>query len=591
MALLMLLGAVGCNNETKDPEDTTESTSDSEEITTGPEADAQTYVIASNGETEFTIWLDRDLYSSSDIKNRITDIITSIKKKTGAELKMKTDNSATEADFAKPGILIGPTVFPESQAATAGARNQDYYVGFSGNKVLLYGNGEEGNLNALNYFYNKVIAGQKIENKTLKIDTSLSFQSSKKYGIESVVCCGTELKEYTIVIPKTPTVNETHMAYNLAYHLSQHYGYHFEVVADNKGATDYEILVGNTSRTTATAADNKFTIAAKDGKLQFVATDMRGYEAMFEYMKGTFFKSGSGAKYTIEDDYSYTADAPTSLTDGTILTTTSYGDVRVMIYNVYGYSGDMGGPDIRQPLQREIIADYNPDIFGAQEYSSAYHSNFTPLLKKLGYTEIQTSAGSLNCTPLFYKADKYELIESGWHLYTLENNGNSKSFTWGAFKEKATGKQFIIFSTHFMYNQEGLADPDAVRQQNAREISAKMLELKEKYPNTPIMMGGDLNSNPNSNPHRIMKDAGLVAAHELAPHKNLNNGYHAYPTYNHALKIYTQYVSVTGTTKNHAIDMAYVLPGTTVKTFVSLTHLYPLWTSDHMPFIVELELK
>ena len=96
-----------------------------------------------------------------------------------------------------------------------------------------------------------------------------------------------------------------------------------------------------------------------------------------------------------------------------------------------------------------------------------------------------------NFTPIFYNPEKVELIkadfvpygernEEGYHLvdksrgysgyYMMHNDYFSKSLTWAVFKDKATGKQFGVISTHFWY--DGGTDGNNARIENARVVNA-----------------------------------------------------------------------------------------------------------------------
>lgn len=586
-ALLLVICAAGCTDHTNDPEIPSGSTQE-ESTAVSSDQSFEDVVIASNGKTDFTVWLAQEFYSDSEIKDQMEMIRSGIKNLTGATLNVKSDRSAGETDLQKPGILIGPTSFVETQTIETVLRTKDFKIGYSGNKILVYATSKAGGLNAISYFYNHVIIGQKVIDKTLLFTTDHIYSSHYKYGIDSIVCCDTELSEYRIVIPENATANETLLANNLRYYLYENYGYDFEIVSDAEPASDHEILIGNTARSNGTATDDRFAISAQDQKLQLSADGMLAYEALLDYVENTFLVSGSQKTYSIQNGFSYTATAETSLSDGTLFATESHGDIRIVFYNVYGYSGTCGEATVRQPLQKEIVSSYHPDVLGCQEYSAAYHASFTSMLKSLGYSEVETTAGTSNYTPLFYNADKLEIVKSGYFLYSGPNDVNSKSVTWAVFCEKESGKQFAVFNTHFMYNQSGI-DGNAARESNAYEILELIQGVQNSYPNISVVMGGDLNSKANSSPHGILRSDGLKAAWDKAETKNDSSGHHDYATYDRSWGIYTAWKDIF-TTHTSAIDHVYVSENTSVKSYVTLSNLYALWTSDHMPVLLEIDL-
>ncbi len=586
----MLLCAVSCDN-VKDPEDT--SGSSPESVTNAPDASGKSdLVIASNGKTDFTVWIAQELYSNSSVKSKLDDVREQIKKKTDANISIKSDRSATDADKEKPGILVGHTSFAESDSVTVGRRVKDFAVARVGNKILLTAANTEGVLNAITSFYNKAVIGQKAENKTLFFKESHCYTSNYTYNIQSVLCGGTELMEYRIVIPQKATLNETYLANNLRYYLNLNYGYKFEIVTDDQTPTTNEILIGRTKRTTVQVSNGQYRVSVSDGKLQMVADGMRGYESLWAYLRGSLLSAGYGKTHTLDNGFTYTANATATLEDGTLFANERNGDVRVIFYNNLGYS-ESGAPVIRQPLQKELIETYAPDVLGLQEYTPAYHTNFTSVLTSMGYTVISTTG---NYTPIFYKADKLEVVTTGYTVYDCPAPTDmSKGVTWAVFRVKKTGKLLAVFNTHFMYNRDdnndGVKDDHTTsRVSNANEIMELIQSVQSQYAGISVVMGGDLNSQKGSSPHNVLTAGGMVHAWDKAETKNNTRGYHTYSTYDAEWKIYTEVPAISGAC-TAAIDHAYVSSNATVKSYASLCNDYALWTSDHMPVLVELELN
>ena len=321
---------------------------------------------------------------------------------------------------------------------------------------------------------------------------------------------------------------------------------------------------------------------------------MFGYTALYQYITETFLKTGSGVTYTYENGFSYSGTKKDlSFNDGTKLANESLGDVRILLYNVYGYTTTCGGPDIRQPYQIEILRTYMPDIVGFQEYSAPYHNGFTYQLEALGYKRVDGSVSTDVYTPLFYLPEKLQVLESGFHLYTGANNDNSKGVEWAVFKDKETGKSFMVLNTHFMWSDPKLAPgvANTTRVSNAKELLAIIAEIQAmpQYADIPVLMGGDLNCNTSSDPHTTLKNGGLTSAWSKATTKNNSSGHHTYSTYDESLGAYTVVPELTGD-YSKSIDHMYVNSKTKVDIFVSLSDDYSLWTSDHMPMIAEISL-
>ncbi|MBQ8232378.1 MAG: endonuclease/exonuclease/phosphatase family protein [Lachnospiraceae bacterium] len=377
------------------------------------------------------------------------------------------------------------------------------------------------------------------------------------------------------------------------YYLLRNYGYKLEIVSDTENGIEYEILIGNTVRTTETPKEGQFVVFAGDFKLQLIAADMQSYEAMYEYMTKELLKPIAGKNHVISEGFVYAGEKVRNLETGTRFATERPGDVRCMFYNVYGYKARCGPIAERQGLQEQLIKTYMPDVLAFQEYSGNYHSAFTYRLRENGYCEVEVLQGENNYTPLFYRKDRLKVMDSGYLLYEGPNDVNSKSITWAVFEMLESGKQFIAMSNHFMYNQSGI-DANAARVANAKEAAALIAKLRSNdvYKDIPMLFGGDLNCNMNSEPVEKLTENGLVNAWKIAEVKNDSSGHHDYTTYNEEYETYSAWdIPIEGYLGATSIDHVFVSENTLVKSFATLMDMYALIASDHLPELVQISLK
>lgn len=584
LAALLCTVLAGCSKQNNQPQD---SGTGQDSATEEP---LQTLTVASDGSTEMTLWLAKSLWvSAPEVREQLSEISKAVEKKTGAVLRIRSDADAKESDRSRPGILIGNTDFAESSTPDKTLRNQDFCVSQIGNKILLYGASAKGTASAARYFLNYIVLKQKAENKTLYFRPADCFRSVKTYDIASLLCADREIgAAFRIVLPRNAGACEQMLANLLRHHLSVHYGYDLEIGNDGS-TTDYEIRIGKTARTTKEAAGTGFRIAVTGGSMELTAATARGYEAMTEYLLGTMLAAGSSADYSFPEGWSHDGTAPGSEKDGTVLAGRSPDGIRVMFYNVYGYT-QSGPTNLRQQFQAGLIADYAPDVVGLQEFSASYRAAFPAMLESIGYRQVSSGKDNANFTPLFYRADRLEVVDSGYKLYTGPNDNNSKSLTWAIFRVRETGKQFVAISTHFMWNQPGIDGP-AARLTNAREMLELIATLRsrEGCADIPAIFGGDLNCNPSSDALQTVVAGGLTEAWNAAAQKNDTSGYHQYATYDETWGIYTQIPQVGGTHAN-AIDHAFVTAGTQVNRCYALISPYTLYASDHMPIFIDIEV-
>lgn len=444
-------------------------------------------------------------------------------------------------------------------------------------------------LDILNLFVYNMVRKQKASEKTMQFHESDSYISSKEYGINSIACCGEEIgTKFRIVVPSDASLDETMLSHYLQYYLSVQYGYDIEI-SDDSTVMPHEIRIGNTTRSSGGSFGNGFKIISQNGSMEFLASNARGYEAMTDYISQTLLHAGSGSNYSYPNGWSYEVAETGLEKNGTVLADSTPKGVRIMFYNIYGFH-ESGPIEMKATLQAELMDVYAPDVIGLQEYSPYYRSlNFDSLLNKIGYTKVSVPFAKTQYTPMFYRADKLEVIQCGDRLYG-EPNDTSKGLTWAIFRVKDTNQKIIVINTHFMWDQPEVDGP-AARIANASEMleMIETLQAMNGCSDLPLIFGGDLNCNLSSDALINVQSGGMVDAWELAAEKNDTFAYHSYATYDSTWKTYTKIPSVIGK-HSTAIDHAFVTPGTKVQRFYSIISPYTLYSSDHMPTIVEIAL-
>ena len=173
-----------------------------------------------------------------------------------------------------------------------------------------------------------------------------------------------------------------------------------------------------------------------------------------------------------------------------------------------------------------------PDLAGLQEVST--HMGEL-MMKELSEVRLPDGTSARyeyitgGDTPLFYRIDTWKLLESGFFRYDeaipgLEgsfNNSETKSYAFGVFENRETGKKIALMTTHLWWKSSNPAAPDYQKDSNkarAYQIGlamARMDEVTAKYA-CPGVLLGDLNAAMGS----LCLDAALAAgwqeAHDLA---------------------------------------------------------------------------
>ena len=176
------------------------------------------------------------------------------------------------------------------------------------------------------------------------------------------------------------------------------------------------------------------------------------------------------------------------------------GELKYMTFNIWGPY--FGNPVSERDLKIvDVVIKYEPDLVGFQECVKAFwESRLFTRLKAAGYEAIKDGTDPIrDLNPLIYRKDRLELLESGVEIFAKEDNPEgAKGFTWGVFKNKATGKKLCAYSTHFWW-QTGNTDAEfakneEMRVHNVRELLKKSEEVSRRHGELAIVGGGDLNS-------------------------------------------------------------------------------------------------
>ena len=178
--------------------------------------------------------------------------------------------------------------------------------------------------------------------------------------------------------------------------------------------------------------------------------------------------------------------------------------VRLMTSNIWGdFFHNPVEP--RAPLLAKIYDRYMPDVLGLQEVGKNWWKSilFSELKKTYAQVPVEKTQ-KLNCTPLFYRADLFKLLESDRYLFHEELD-YSKGWNYGVFKSRCGNGRFAIFNTHFWWKGE-LRD-EVIRRYNAMETVAAMKRIGSKY-SCPVFLMGDLNCKCTSMTWEYLRNQG-----------------------------------------------------------------------------------
>lgn len=202
--------------------------------------------------------------------------------------------------------------------------------------------------------------------------------------------------------------------------------------------------------------------------------------------------------------------------------------VRVMTSNVL-FSTAQNSLDYELTYQEraDILAAqylyFSPDFLGLQEMTLQMKEEVRERLSDV-YAFVETPTRDLpqaesakyydNCTPLLYKKDLYEVLDSRYHLF---GRNDFFSYHWALYRSKKDPSQrWIHMNLHF-YPVAG-----EKQLQGGIDTHAELVHLRRHYPTVPIVVTGDYNCYYHSEPYLVMVDglemrSGMLIAEDIEP--------------------------------------------------------------------------
>lgn len=250
---------------------------------------------------------------------------------------------------------------------------------------------------------------------------------------------------------------------------------------------------------------------------------------------------------------------------------------------------------VRERGFARVFRDTMPDVIGCQEVSGEMADQMIRCLAEDGLRYALLWGRD---TPIVYRQDKFELVDSDFALYPDEfpgyegvfNNGKTKSWCLAVFRVKETGRLFLFMTTHLWWKSDNPAS--ANYQYGSGEARAYQLglaiskidEFQKKY-RCPAVIVGDFNADYDTPVLRCAFDRGFVHAHDIAAEfADESQGYHTCgpngfgPYRNDGFRAAIDHILV------RDADEGFV------RRFERYSPEYYLPLSDHSPVFIDAEL-
>ena len=180
----------------------------------------------------------------------------------------------------------------------------------------------------------------------------------------------------------------------------------------------------------------------------------------------------------------------------------------------------------RCPIIARLVQFHEFDIFGTQEGLRHQLDSLKTSLPKYDYIGVGRNDGKKEGenAAIFYRIDKFELLEHGdfWLSETPEKPSVGwdavlpRICTWGHFKYKDTGFEFLFFNLHMDHIGK------QARVESALLVQQKMKEIGE---NLPAILTGDFNVDQTHRSYLALTESGILRdAFEVADLRYATNG-------------------------------------------------------------------
>ena len=546
-------------------------------------------IIAKDGMSDYVI-----VYGSTDAggRNVASELQQDLLILTGAELPIIDDRTApTEGT---PEILVGKTNRGTDYSLQRALRVSEWIVAREKENIYLLGDGEALLKRACDHFTTAVLDAefQVVEHGEI-------HRVSGRYNADAVTLNGLPVTDYTFLYEERGAADWKEILDWADERLSAVSGYMLTIAAYEESAAVNGAAV--ILRSDAKLGEANYDIKTEGQTVTVTAgskaTALALFARLIEEMlpnnaKGTVAMTVSTVSGNVGDN------AMVSLSEGA--------DLRVMTYNV------LGNVEKATDYISATVGAYLPDFLCTQEYYGAADSAVTTYLAEAGYGKIggkftcasptavekedeqYTKVGKYCNTPIFYRTDRWEVVESEAYLFYWQSRWpytDTKSMAYGVFRSKDDGRLVMVVGTHYALMGSGYQEyvdkgyTDAVeganwRYENSLEILKAVDAVRQKYPGILTIVGGDLNANVGEKAIRTLEDHAILSnAFEMAPSENRTAGGTFHSTHGKA-------------PSGKAIDHIFVSEDVAdVVLHRILKEQYVLEGSDHCPVIADISLK
>lgn len=410
--------------------------------------------IVSEGASDYVIV--RSANADLTEKNAVMGLRTAVKDSCGVTLDIVDDTD----EVSEKAIYVGNIEREDVKELCADLGYNDYVISVIDTNVVICGGGSEMTEAAVERFIAEYISEEKA---TLEIPAELLIKEINTENTVSVKVGETELKKYSVILANDELAGIKNDATLLHRYCVDNFGFGLTVTNSMSSEKTNEIVVG------------KETSRKMSAELEAKLAECKENEGLIYFENGKIWLTGKSdaavreAILVFKEEYL----AADKASNGEITLSTENKkcefddkEYTVMSFNLLyeEIPNWCGTPEERTEAVIAHIRTAAPDLLGAQECTEYWYGALCEALgEDYGVVGEVDDSNHKWRNPIFYKKDKFELIETKtlWLTKTPEiqskytGSGLYRILTLAVLKDKETGKTFAHANTHLgLYAQE-----------------------------------------------------------------------------------------------------------------------------------------
>ena len=462
----------------------------------------RTVVLVEDGRASYKIILPEQ--AAGEVSRAADTLKNKLKSVTGAIFSIGDDyTQGGVIKESKGEIIIGDCKRAEMQSELETLSYLDYSVAVTENNILIAGYESSKVADAIYAFSNALSeeSVQKVDGKVILTWKENLKKEYTSYKLDSLSLGDVALKEYVIVYPAegqgaVAISKYLESANKIRNSIGKRCGYALKIVPDTAKEQKYEILLGKTNRSESLAhysdengtQQMEYGLMIRGDKILLPCGGLYSLPSAVEL----FTEKISGLSSTVMKPF---ADIQETLANHPI--PQAVGDYRFMTYNILyeDYVKEQDLPkevEVRKEPVSYLLMNYQPDVVALQESFDKWSQQLPKLIsEEYAYVCPVRADGAYNRSPLIYRKDRLNVVESGYVDLDQTATAGRRQITWAIFEDKATGTQFAVLGTHW----DPTSEENKLAHAKATALLAKQIREEQ---NLPVVVMADFNSVPGS---------------------------------------------------------------------------------------------